>query len=86
MLDAYSQLLLTTILSYFLYLYITRITIKNKTPHLKSPKDQNRCAALGRPAMKLLGRLQLVCDRPTLALISALVHQTLSCLVYVEDS
>ena len=26
----------------FLYLYITRITINNDTPHLKSPKNQNR--------------------------------------------
>ena len=56
-----------------------RITIKN----------QNRSAALGRPAMKLLGEggggLQLVCGRPTLALNSALVPQTLSCLVCVED-
>ena len=54
-------------------------------------KNQNRCAALGRPAMKLLGGgggggLQLVCGRPTVALSSALVPQTLSCLVCVEDS
>ena len=39
----------------FLYLYITRITINNDTPHLKSPKNQNRKAALGRPVIKLLG-------------------------------
>ena len=30
--------------------------------------------------------LQLVCGRPTLALSSALVPQTLSCLFCVEDS
>ena len=49
-------------------------------------KNQNRSAALGRPAMKLLGGggwgwggLQLVCGRPTLALSSALVPQTLCC-------
>ena len=41
--------------------------------------------------MKLLGGaggggLQLVCGRPILALSSALVPQTLSCLVCVEDS
>ena len=30
--------------------------------------------------------LQLVCDRPNLGLSSALVPQTLSCLVDVEDS
>ena len=34
----------------FLYLYITRITVNIITPHLKSPKNQNRGAALGRPA------------------------------------
>ena len=33
----------------FLYLYITWITINNNAPHLKSPKNQNRRAALGRP-------------------------------------
>ena len=74
----------------FLYLYITRITINNNAPpHLTSPNHQKRRAALGRPAMKLLGwggGLQLVCGGPTLALSSALVPQTLSCLVCVEDS
>ena len=39
----------------FLYLYIMRITINNNAPNLKSPTYQNRRAALGRPAMKLLG-------------------------------
>ena len=39
----------------FLYLYITKITISNNAPHLKSPKNKNRRAALGWPAMKLLG-------------------------------
>ena len=65
----------------FSYLYITRITINNDTPPLKSLKSQNRRAALGRPAIKLLGGgegLQLVCGRPTLALSSALVPQALS--------
>ena len=38
----------------FLYLYITRITRNNNAPHLKSPKNQNRRATLGRPAMKVL--------------------------------
>ena len=37
------------------HLYITRKIINNITAHLKSPKNQNRRAALGRPAMKLLG-------------------------------
>ena len=35
----------------FLYLYITRITIDSNAPHLKSQKNRNRRAALGRPAM-----------------------------------
>ena len=39
----------------FLYLYITWITTNNNAPHLKSPKNQSRRAALGRPAIKLLG-------------------------------
>ena len=59
----------------FLYLYITWITINNNAPHLKSPKNQNRRAALGRPAIKITGVLELVCGRPTLALRSALVHR-----------
>ena len=37
----------------FLYLYITRITINNNAPHLKSPKNQNRRASLGRPAIEI---------------------------------
>ena len=49
-------------------LYITRRTINNNTPHLKSVKNQNIRAALGRPAILLLGGLELVCGRPTLAL------------------
>ena len=39
----------------FLYLYITRITINYNTPHIKSPKNQNRRATLGRPAIKQIG-------------------------------
>ena len=39
----------------FLYLYITRITINNNAPHINSPKNQNRRAALGRPAIKNTG-------------------------------
>ena len=38
---------------------------------------------MGRPAIKITGGLQLVCGRATLALSSALVPQTLSCLVCV---
>ena len=50
----------------FLYLYITRITINTNAPHLKSPKNQNRRAALGRPAMKLLGGFnQFAVDQPS---------------------
>ena len=60
----------------FLYLYITWITTNNNAPHLKSPKNQSKRAALGWPAIKITGGLELVCGRPTLALSSALVHQT----------
>ena len=50
----------------FLCLYITRITINNNAPHLNSPKNQNRRAAFGRPAMKLLGGLnQFSVDQPS---------------------
>ena len=42
----------------FLYLYITWITTNNNAPHLKSPKNQSRRAALGRPAIKITGGLQ----------------------------
>ena len=53
----------------------------------RTMRDQNRSAALGGPAKKLLGGgLQLVFSGPTLALSSALVPQTLSCLVCVENS
>ena len=69
--------------NYFLpifYIYITRVTINYNTPHLKSPKVKNRKVASGLSAMKLLGGgggLQLFCGRPTLALSSALIPQTL---------
>ena len=69
----------------FLYLYITWITTNNNAPHLKSPKNQSRRAALGRPAIKITGGLELVCGRPTLALSSALVPQNFKSLVCVED-
>ena len=49
----------------FLYLYITWITINNNAPHLKSPKNQNKRAALGRPAIKITRGLQQVCGRHT---------------------
>ena len=58
----------------FLYLTITRITINNNAQHLKSRKNLNRRATLGRSTMELLGRggggggLQLVCGRINLYL------------------
>ena len=41
--------------TYFCIYCITRITINNGTPHLKSLKSQKLRAAFGRPAIKLLG-------------------------------
>ena len=38
----------------YLYLKIKGTTIKSGTPYLKSPKNQNRRAALGRPTIKFL--------------------------------
>ena len=49
----------------FLYLYITRITINNNTPHLKSPRNQNRRAAYEITGWGG-GGLELVYGRPTL--------------------
>ena len=69
----------------FLYLYneknheyqraISKIT--------KEPKQKSR---LGTASNEITEGLQLVWGRPTLSLSSALVPQTLSCLVSVEDS
>ena len=72
----------------------TALTYHKQIDKRTTMKNQDRSAALGRPAMKLLGGggggggggLQLVFGRPTLALSSALVPQTLRCLVCVEDS
>ena len=67
--------------------------MNNNTSHLKSPNNQN---ALGRPAIKSVGGVvrgggggggvKQVCGRPTLALCSALILQTLSCSLCMEDS
>ena len=48
----------------------------------EEPKQKRR---IGTASNEITGGLQLVCGRPTLALSSALVPQTLSCLVCVED-
>ena len=48
----------------FLCLSMTRTTINNETPHLKSPKNQNRRAGFGRPAMENWG-WSLTCLRST---------------------
>ena len=60
-----ASLILNNYFYLFLYLYITLITINNNAPYLKLLKNQNRRAALGRPAIKITGGLQLVCRRPT---------------------
>ena len=41
---------------------MTRTTINNNAPHLKSPKNQNRRAAFGQPAIKLLGVFKTIQD------------------------
>ena len=43
----------------YLYLYITRLRTNNGTPYLKSPKNQNRRAVLGRQQLNYWG-LELV--------------------------
>ena len=52
--------------------------MNKNAPHLKSPKNQNRRAVMGRASMKLLdywgggggaGGLELVCGRPTSPLV-----------------
>ena len=91
---------LTSIFTYFLIFYYearqtakwpamqvaTMLADHKQIDKRTTLRNQNKSAALGRPAMKLLGGGggQLVCGRPTLALSSALVPQTLSCLVCVE--
>ena len=50
------------------------MTKNNDTPHLKSAKSR-----LGTASNQIAAGLELVCGRPTLALSSAMVPQTLSC-------
>ena len=54
-------------------------TNRSKNNH-EEPKQKRRP---GTASNEITGGLQLVCGRPTLALSSALVPQTLSCLVCV---
>ena len=67
-----------------LFLHLTRKTKHNQTPHLKPPKNQNRRAALGQPAIKLLGASTSLRSTNDIALSFVLVPQTLSSLVCVE--
>ena len=53
----------------FLYLYITWISTNNNAPHLKSPKNQKQKSRLGTASNKNYWGLELVCGRPTLALV-----------------
>ena len=46
---------LTLNIYFYLFSYITRITINNGTPHLQPQKNQNRRAALGRTAINYWG-------------------------------
>ena len=49
--------------TYFLFLYLTRITKHNHTPYPKPPKNKNRRVAFGRPVIKLLGGLPRLSSR-----------------------
>ena len=64
---------------------VDTVDAKTKKSNLEETKQKCR---LGTASNEITGGggLQLVCGRPTLALSSALVPQTLSCLVCVEDS
>ena len=68
---------------------------KQRHTTFKIAKKQKQKSCLGTASNKIAdggrggggaGELQLVCGRPTLALSSALILQTLSCSVCVEDS
>ena len=79
----------------YFYLFLYSYNVNNHKQQratskiTKEPKQKSR---LGTASNKnyweggWAGGLELVCGRPTLALSSALVHQTLSCLVCVEDT
>ena len=59
---------------------------KQQTNRQKNHEEPKKKCRLGTASNEITGGLQLVFGRPTLALSSALVPQTLSCLVCVEDS
>ena len=62
-----------------------RQTQQNETSIGKNQEETKQKCRLGTASNEITGGLQLVCGRPTLALSSALVPQTHSCLVCVED-
>ena len=62
---------------------VDTVDAKTKKSNLEETKQKCR---LGTASNEITGGLQLVFGRPTLALSSALVPQTVSCLVCVEDS
>ena len=66
---------------------------KKKTKNNQEKAKQKCCLATASNEITGVGgwgggasNIQIVCDRPTFALSSALVSQTLSCSVCVEDS
>ena len=64
----------------------TMLADNNQIDKRTTMRKQNRSGRLGTASNEITGGLQLVCGRPTFALSSALVPQTLSYLVCVEDS
>ena len=66
--------------------YTTAIKLARKKTKKSNLEETKQKCRLGTASNEITGGFQLVCGRPTLALSSALVPQTLSCLICVEDS
>ena len=65
---------------------ITAIKRARKNVKKSNLEETKQKCRLRTASNEITGGLQLVCGRATLALSSALVPQSLSCLVCVEDS
>ena len=82
----WSSACLTFNIYFYIFFYISnKYNDKQRHTTSKFTKEPKQKSRLGTASDKITGRLQLVCGRPTLALRSALVPQTLSCSVCVDD-